>query len=167
MLPGNQRYFSALQDFNNARRKASIQEILARLTGKSSELLSYEEVAKKLKLNVRTESGIHDIPLKAIIGSVGRYTEFTRGFLPRKNGDQHRWARVKVVVDDPTGAGLPPIDVYKVGEVYFVLDGNHRVSVARDEGFELISAHVIEVKTDIPVTPVSYTHLTLPTILLV
>ncbi len=84
MLPGNQNYLSALQDFNQARRKASIQEILARLTGKSSELLSYEEVAKQLKLNVRTESGVHDIPLKAIIGSVGRYTEFTRDFLPLK-----------------------------------------------------------------------------------
>ena len=50
------------------------------------------------------------------------------------------------------GTGLPPIDVYKVGEVYFVLDGNHRVSIARQEGFEFIEAHVIEVKTDIPLT---------------
>jgi nucleotide-binding universal stress UspA family protein len=153
MLPGNQRYFSALQDFNNARRKASIQEILARLTGKSSELLSFEEVAEKLKLNVRTESGIHDIPLKAIIGSVGRYTEFTRGFLPRKDKDQQRWARVKAAVNDLEGSGLPPIEVYKVSEAYFVLDGNHRVSVARDEGFDFISAHVIEVKTDVPINP--------------
>ena len=153
MLPPNSNFRSALQDFNNARRKASIQEILARLSGRSSELLSYEEVAQKLKLNVRTERGLFDIPLKAIIGSVGRYTEFTRGFLPLKNGDQQRWARVKAMVDDPAGTGLPPIDVYKVGEVYFVLDGNHRVSVAREEGFEFISAHVIEVKTDIPITP--------------
>ena len=71
MLPGDHNYLSALQDFNNARRKASIQEILARLAGKSSELLSYEEVAEKLKLNVRTERGVYDIPLKAIVGSVG------------------------------------------------------------------------------------------------
>jgi nucleotide-binding universal stress UspA family protein len=152
MFPGNQKYFSALQDFNDARRKASIQEILARLAGKSNELLSYEEVAEKLKLNVRAERGIYDIPLKAIVGSVGRYNEFTRGFLPRKGGDPVRWARVKAVVDDPGGTGLPPIDVYKVGEVYFVLDGNHRVSIAREEGFEFIEAHVIEVKTDIPIT---------------
>ena len=153
MLPGNRHFYSALQDFTDARRKASIQEIVARLSGKSSELLSYEEVAEKLKLNVRTESGIHDIPLKAIIGSVGRYTEFTRSFLPRKDGDQQRWARVKAAIDDPEGSGLPPIEVYKVGEAYFVLDGNHRVSIAREEGSEFISAHVIEVKTDIPITP--------------
>ena len=152
MCPGNQNYLSALQDFNNARRKASIQEILARLAGKSSELLSYEEVVEKLKLNVRTERGVYDIPLKAIVGSVGRYNEFTRGFLPLKSGDQTRWARVKTVMDDPMSTGLPPIDVYKVGEAYFVLDGNHRVSIAREEGFEFIEAHVIEVKTDIPLT---------------
>ncbi len=152
MLPKDQKYLSSLQDFNNARRKASIQEILAWLAGKSSELLSYEEVAEKLNLNVRTERGIHDIPLKAIVGSVGRYNEFTRGFLPLKNGDQVRWARVKTIVDDPMSIGLPPIDVYKVGDVYFVLDGNHRVSIAREEGFEFIEAHVIEVKTEIPLT---------------
>jgi nucleotide-binding universal stress UspA family protein len=153
MFDDIQRYHSALQDFNNARRKAAIQEILARIAGKSSELLSYDEVAEKLKLNVRTESGVHDIPLNAIIGSVGRYTEFTRTFLPLKKVDKERWARVKAAIDDPVGAGLPPIEVYKVGEVYFVLDGNHRVSVAREEEFETISAHVIEVKTDIPFTP--------------
>jgi nucleotide-binding universal stress UspA family protein len=152
MLPGDNNYLSALQDFNNARRKASIQEILARLAGKSSELLSYEEVAKKLKLNVRTERGVYDIPLKDIIGSVGRYNEFTRGFLPLNNEDQRRWAHIKALVDDPAGTGMEPIEVYKVGEVYFVLDGNHRVSIAREEGFEFIEAHVIEVKTDIPLT---------------
>ena len=153
MDSGNQNFQSALQDFYNARRKASIQEILARLTGKSSELLSYEEVAKKLRLNVRTERGISDIPVKSIVGSVGRYNEFTRDFLPLKDGDKHRWARVKSAMDDPAGIGLPPIEVYKVGEVYFVSDGNHRVSVAREEGFEFIEARVIEVKTDIPLTP--------------
>jgi nucleotide-binding universal stress UspA family protein len=152
MLPDKHSYFSALQDFSNARRKASIQEILARLTGRSSELLSYEEVAEKLKLNVRTESGIQDIPLKAVIGSVGRYTEFTRDFLPRKNEDQQRWARVKVALDSPEGESLPPIEVYQVGSVYFVLDGNHRVSVAREEGNEFITAHVIVVKTDVPIS---------------
>jgi nucleotide-binding universal stress UspA family protein len=153
MPPAYTRLTSALDDFNNARRKASFQELLARLTGRSTELLSYEEVASRLKLNVRAEGGIHDIPLKAIIGSVGRYTEFSRGFLPLKDGDRQRWARVKAMIDDPEGSGMEPIEVYKVGEAYFVLDGNHRVSVAREEGFEFISAHVIDVKTDIPITP--------------
>ena len=146
-------YESAVHDFGDARAKASMQEVLARLTGKSNELLSYEQVAEKLKLNVRSESGVKEIPVKAIVGSVGRYTDFTRSFLPRHDVDKERWASVKAAIDNPTGMGLPPIDVYKVGDVYFVLDGNHRVSVARQEGFEYIQAHVIEVKTDIPLTP--------------
>jgi hypothetical protein len=146
-------YQSALQDFNDARLKASLQEALARLTGKPNELLSYDEVAQKLKLRVRSDRGIHDIPVESIVGSVGRYTDFTRTFLPRKLGNQERWARVKAVMDDPVGAGMEPIEVYKVGEAYFVLDGNHRVSIARQEGFEFIEAHIIEVKTDVPVTP--------------
>ncbi len=144
---------SARSDFNDARLQASLQEIFARLTGKSTELLSYDEVAEKLKLNARSERGIFDIPLNAIIGSVGRYSDFTRSFLPRNSNDQDRWSRVKAAIDNPSGTGLPPIEVYKVGEVYFVLDGNHRVSVARQEGFAYIQAHVIEVKTDIPLTP--------------
>jgi nucleotide-binding universal stress UspA family protein len=143
-------YQSALQDFNDARLKGSLQEALARLTGKSNELLSYDEVAQKLKLRARSDRGIREIPVDAIVGSVGRYTEFTRTFLPRRLEDQDRWARVKAVMIE---TGLEPIEVYKVGEVYFVLDGNHRVSIARQEGFEFIEAHVIEVNTNIPITP--------------
>jgi nucleotide-binding universal stress UspA family protein len=149
----NQDFQNALRDFSDARVKGVMQEVLARLTGKSNELLSYDEVALKLKLNVRSERGVQEIPVKAIVGSVGRYTDFTRSFLPRNDNDQARWARVKLAIDDPGGTGLPPIDVYKVGEAYFVLDGNHRVSVARQEGFEFIQAHVIEVKTDVPLSP--------------
>jgi nucleotide-binding universal stress UspA family protein len=154
MLNNDQQNFqSALHDFNQARAKASLQDVLARLTGKSNELLSYDEVAEKLKLNVRTDKGLMNIPVEAIVGSVGRYTDFTRSFLPLKDTDQDRWMRVRMALDDPGGIGLPPIDVYKVGEVYFVLDGNHRVSIARQEGFKTIQAYVIEVQTDVPLTP--------------
>lgn len=143
-------YQTALQDFSEARAKASMQEVLARLTGRSNELLSYDEVAEKLKLDVRSERGVQEIPLKAIVGSVGRYTDFTRSFLPRNESDRDRWVRVKAAFE--AEVKLPPIDVYKVGDVYFVLDGNQRVSVARQEGFEFIQAHVIEVKTAVPLT---------------
>ena len=142
----------AVQDFQSARQRASIQDVLARITGKPTQLLSYEEVAEKLKLRIRTERGIQHIPLDAIVGSVGRYTDFTRTFLPRRKDDRDRWAGVRVAFLED-GAGLPAIDVYKVGEVYFVIDGNHRVSIARQEGAKTIEAHVIEVKTSIPLTP--------------
>jgi len=141
----------AIRDFQAARQRASVQEILARFSGKSTQLLSYDEVAEKLKLRIRTERGVQHIPIDAIVGSVGRDTDFTRAFLPRSMVDKQRWANVKAAMED--GAGLPPIEVYKVGEVYFVMDGNHRVSIAKQEGFTSIEARVIEVRTNVPLTP--------------
>lgn len=151
MSPNQIQRQNAIHDFHAARQKAGIQEVLARITGKSAQLLSYEEVAEKLKLRARSERGVQHIPLDAIVGSVGRYTDFTRTFLPRRRDDVERWTGVKAAMEE--GAGLPPIQVYKVGETYFVIDGNHRVSIARQEGFKTIEARVIEVLTDIPLTP--------------
>lgn len=153
MSPDRIHFQAAIEDFQAARRRAAMQEVLARVTGKSSRLLSYDEVAEKLKLRARVERGVRSIPLDAIVGSVGRYSDFTRTFLPRRAEDQQRWARVKAASADPTGPGLPPIEVYQVGEVYFVVDGNHRVSIARQEGQETIEARVIEFKTDVTLTP--------------
>jgi nucleotide-binding universal stress UspA family protein len=141
----------AVEDFQAARQRAALQEILARFTGKSTQLLSYEDVAEKLKLRIRTDRGLQQIPLDAIVGSVGRYAEFTRSFLPRRMEDRERWARLKAAMYD--GTGMPPIEVYKVGEAYFVVDGNHRVSIARQEGLTSIEANVVEFKTDVHITP--------------
>jgi nucleotide-binding universal stress UspA family protein len=97
---------------------------------------------------------VQHIPLDAIVGSVGRNTDFTRTFLPRRAGDRERWANVKAVfMDVNSGQSLPPIEVYKVGEVYFVVDGNHRVSIARHEKLTTIEARVIEINTPIALTP--------------
>jgi len=151
-MPADQYKFQmAIHDFQNARQRAAVQEVLARFTGKSTQLLSYDEVAEKLKLQIRTERGLQTIPLDSIVGSVGRYTDFTRSFLPRRGDDKDRWAGVKTAIEK--GEGLPPIEVYKVGEVYFVVDGNHRVSIARQEGFDTIQARVIEFQTDVKLTP--------------
>jgi hypothetical protein len=141
----------AIYDFMQARQQAAMQGVMARLTGRSNELLSFEEVAQKLKLSQSTDLGRREIPLDGIVGSVGRYTDFTRTFLPLHDRDQDRWAGVKAAMVSPKG--VPPIDVYKVGEVYFVRDGNHRVSVARQSRSPSIEANVIEVHTDVPLTP--------------
>jgi nucleotide-binding universal stress UspA family protein len=151
-MSSNYEFHAAIQDFQSARQRAGMEEVLARISGKSNELLSYDEVAQKLKLRGRSDAGIKSIPVDAIVGSVGRYTDFTRTFLPRSNEDRERWARVKAAFMDPNQS-LPPIEVYKVGEVYFVQDGNHRVSIAKQEGFKTIEAHVIEVRTPITLTP--------------
>jgi nucleotide-binding universal stress UspA family protein len=141
----------AKQDFNRLRRLAELKLILARLTGKSIELYSYQDVRQKLKAYGGITRGSQDIPLDAIIGSVGRYNEFTRDFLPLQDELENRWVNVKIAVDEPTG--LPEIDVYKIGDAYFVLDGHHRVSVARQMGSKYIQANVIEVNAKVPITP--------------
>jgi len=142
---------AAVQDFHRARRKAALESIMARLTGKSADLLSYEDVRQKLKARGAAGQRLKEIPLDAIVGSVGRYTDFTRSFLPRQDSDEGRWARVKVAVTD--WGGLPPIKVYQIGQTYFVLDGNHRVSVARQVGATHIEAYVTEVHTKVPLSP--------------
>ncbi len=144
---------TAREDFRRARQQAALQEIVGRLTGKPVELLSYEDVYRKLKATGSAERGLRDIPLDAIVGSVGRYTDFTRTFLPRQNSDEDRWAGVKAAATDMSASGLPPIEVYQIGEAYFVRDGNHRVSVARQMGATHVQAYVIEVRTRVPISP--------------
>ena len=146
-------YQAAIADFRAARQRAALQEIMARLTGQSVGLLSYEEVARKLKTSGSVHRGRQDVPLDGIVGSVGRYTDFTRSFLPRHDSDQDRWARVMALAADAGSAGLPPIEVYKIGEAYFVLDGHHRVSIARQMGATHIEAYVVEVQTRVPLSP--------------
>ncbi|MAU01129.1 MAG: universal stress protein UspA [Anaerolineaceae bacterium] len=141
---------AALEDFQQARRQAAMQQLLARFTGEQTELLSYDDVRKKLKVTNVRERGLHDIPVDKIIGSVGRYKDFTRSFLPKSDSGGHRWASVKAAVSDL--AGLPPIEVYQLGDAYFVIDGNHRVSIARQLEVPTISAYVTEVKTRVPLT---------------
>ncbi|MGC9400177.1 MAG: universal stress protein [Anaerolineae bacterium] len=145
------QYWLAAEDFYRARRAADLEQVLARLTGKPDALLSYEEVRRKLHATVKHPQGVQDIPLDAIAGSVGRYSDFTRSFLPKNQDDIERWSRVFLATTGMTG--VPPIEVYKVGSVYFVKDGHHRVSVARQLGTQYIQARVIEVETKVPLEP--------------
>ena len=142
---------SALQDFWRARRKAALEQIMAYLRGESADLLSYDEVRKKLKVTGSSGWKLQEIPLAAIIGSVGRYSDFTRNFLPKLDSDQTRWANVQAAAARP--GGVPPIEAYQIGDVYFVLDGNHRVSVAKQLGATHIEAYVMKVRTKVPLSP--------------
>jgi nucleotide-binding universal stress UspA family protein len=144
-------FASAVRDFRRARSRAALEGIMARLTGKPAELLSYEEVRQKLKAKGVKRRELKEIPLDAIVGSVGRYSDFTRTFLPRRDSDADRWARVKLAVTDLNG--VPPVEVYQIDRAYFVLDGNHRVSVARELGANYIEAYVTEIRTKVPLTP--------------
>jgi nucleotide-binding universal stress UspA family protein len=151
MMETNDLVYSAvLRDFREARRRAALEDLKARLTGKSDDLLSYEAVRDLLQVEGSVSRGLQDIPLDAIVGSVGRYHDFTRSFLPRRESDQHRWANVKLKA--LYQGGFPPIEVYKLGDVYFVLDGNHRVSVTRQLGADTIQAYVTEVHSRVPLS---------------
>ncbi len=134
--------------FHGARSRAFWQEMLAHLRGKPAELLSFDDIKARLRLREESYKGLQDIELDKIVGSVGRYREFTRDFLPKNNKLQERWSRVYAVANSMEG--LPPIEVYKVGDVYFVRDGNHRVSVARKLGAKTIQAHVTELPSPVP-----------------
>lgn len=140
-----------MQDFRQARWRASLEVIMAGLTGRSIDLLSYEDIRQKFKIVGGSTRGLRDIPLDAIVGSVGRYNDFTRTFLPRQDNAEQRWASVQLA--QVNSAGLPPIEVYQIGQVYFVVDGNHRVSVARQLGASHIQAHVTQFKTTVPLEP--------------
>jgi len=140
----------AVQDFRSARQKAALREIVARFTGDSTELLSFDEVRQKLKAQIGPIKVLKEIPINAIIGSVNRYQDFSRDFLPGQNIDEQRWANVELA--NYGSLGLPPIEVYQIDEVFFVSDGNHRVSVAKQIGSAQIQAYVTEVHTRVPLT---------------
>ena len=144
-------YQLAIRDFQRARKEAAMQQVLARVQGKSSDLLCYDDVRRHLRATGKPiERGLQEIPLDKIVGSVGRYQDFTRSFLPKNDSNEERWARVMTAITDMKG--IPPIEVYQVGDAYFVKDGNHRVSVARQLGSKTISAYVTEVETRVPLT---------------
>jgi nucleotide-binding universal stress UspA family protein len=141
----------ALEDFRRARLKASLQDVIARLTGSSTELLSYDDVRKRLRAVESPIRELREIPVDAIVGSVGRYNDFTRDFLPRTDSDRQRWAKVKELM--LSQSGVPPIEVYQIGDAYFVKDGNHRVSVAKEMELSHIEAYVTPVHSSVPLSP--------------
>lgn len=144
-------YRKALEDFHKARSKAAFQRFWANIRGESLELLPYDEISSKLRAVNQTNRGLQQVPLKQIVGSVNRTEDFDRNFLPLRDSDSSRWAQVKTAMTSPYAQGLPPVQLYKLGDAYFVLDGNHRVSIAREMHLEDIEAYVTEVHTRVPV----------------
>jgi hypothetical protein len=138
-------------DYSAARTKAFFNSVLARLAGRPNRLLSFEAVKDKLGLRGSAYRGLRAVPVKAIIGSVDRYRDFDRAFLPAQTFTADRWKSINRAFYSDTE--LPPVKLYQIGDVYFVLDGNHRVSVAREHDIEFIDAEVIEVRSRVPLTP--------------
>ncbi len=138
-------------DYDTARAKALFNSVLARLAGRPNRLLSFDQVKEKLHLRGSVYCGLQTVPVKNIIGSVDRYRDFDRAFVPAQPFTSERWKAInRAFYRDEA---LPPIKLYQVGEAYFVLDGHHRVSVAREHGGEFIDAEVVKVQSRVPLTP--------------
>ena len=135
----NQYRSSAVLDFQRARRRARRAELNARLRGRGNRLLPFDEIRAELRAQNPLYEGIRQIPLADIIGSVGRYNDFTREFLPLTESMRERWVNLHML---SSAQGWPPIELYQIGNAYFVRDGNHRVAVAHEIGMTSIEAKV-------------------------
>ena len=137
-------------NFNSARWHAFLEDVMGLLCRRPKGLLSFDEVKRKLDLLSSRDRGVYEIPLDKIVGSVGRCCEFTRTFWPRREELRKRWQRVFTLIH--SASGLSPIEVYQVGDIYFVFDGHHRVSVMRQIGLKVIEAHITEFVSPIRLT---------------
>ena len=141
----------AESDFSKARSKALINEIQHFLNPEESQLLSFTDVKKMLKPSGEVYQGMQVVPVKLIAGSEGRYKDFDNHFFPKSIHLKKRWTSIdKAHLSDVI---LPPIVLYELGGLYFVRDGNHRVSVARAQGVENIDAEVISLQSEIRLKP--------------
>ncbi len=146
----NDVYSQDQLDFSGARAKAFLRSVLGVISGHRHRMLAWDDVKDKLRLGGMVYRGMQVVPIENIVGSVGRYKDFDDAFLPTTNTLSMRWRKVnRAFYDD---VSLPPIQLYKVGDAYFVLDGNHRVSVAREHGIAFIDAEVTEAISRVPTT---------------
>ncbi len=141
----------AESDFARARNKALFNEIQHLLTPEEAAMISLKAVRKVVKTQSETYIGMKVIPINKIVGSEGRYKDFDNQFFPKRSIIKERWEHVdEAVIKDIV---LPPIKVYELGGLYFVRDGNHRVSVAKAKGVEFIDAEVVSLQTEIKLSP--------------
>lgn len=137
-------------DIRDAWRSAELDKLTANSSGHMAEMLPLDAIRRQLRQQNPFYRGVQAIPLDLIVGSIGRYREFTRRFLPLADSSRERWANVETLADT---TGWPPIDVYLVGGVYFANDGNHRVSVARYLEMATIEACVWEYPVSVKFDP--------------
>lgn len=141
----------ARSDYSRVRFKAFLNRVWSVISGQPATLLSYDEIKEKLRIGGPIYRGVQTVRVDQIVGSLNRYHQFDRAFLPRRDDTASRWQKVdRAFYED---IHLPPIVLYKVAQVYFVVDGHHRVSVAREQGQIYIEAEVRECSTRVNITP--------------
>ena len=138
---------TAEDDFTRARNKALFNEIQHFLSPEEVSLISLNDVKQLLKPTAETYVGMKIVPIEKIVGSEGRYNDFDNHFFPKSSHLRNRWQHVdEAAIKDII---LPPIKVYEISGLYFVRDGNHRVSVAKSRGTEFIDAEVVSLQSEI------------------
>lgn len=138
------------EDFERAYSKAFWRKVLKKLSGENNELLPFDSVRTQLPMKGQHYIGLKQVPIDQIVGSLGHYRDFDRAFLPLQKRTRNRWISIDRAHYEEVE--LPPVDLYKMGEVYFVKDGNHRVSVARERGQTFLDAYVTEIEIPILLT---------------
>jgi hypothetical protein len=149
-LPTGLTVADAQDDFMRARRRQAVSRLarfLSRERGDIDVILPFDEVVAALGRVSERDLGLHALPLDSIVGTVDRRSGFDREFRPTTSRVRTRWERIAAAMR--RGDPLPPISVYRIGEVHFVKDGHHRVSVARALGLRDIDAFVTEVVTEV------------------
>ncbi|HEY6221355.1 MAG TPA: hypothetical protein VIX13_02360 [Candidatus Eisenbacteria bacterium] len=140
-----------MTQFDAARRAALMGDLLRIVLGRPRDLLPFDEVRERLHLRRFVERDVQEVPLDRVVGTVGREHDFNRAFLPRRESLRDRWRKMTELAEGPEG--FPPVELYQVGDSYFVVDGHHRVSVARSMGLTTIEARVKEFLAPVPLSP--------------
>ncbi len=130
----------AVSKFHNSYVRAKVKRLLARLTGRSRALLDLDDVRKSKPIESMHEAGCMTVDVRKIVGSECRVCDFDCDFLPLTDANQQRW--VSVYAARLCGVSLPAVSLVQVGDVYYIRDGHHRVSVARLLGEQYIEANV-------------------------
>lgn len=143
MLDEKRLRLEAAERYEGLRRRAQLAELWARVRGRPARLLRPEEVDDGLMTRTRHDAGVQQVPIDAIVGSLGRAYDFTPAFLPRAGANGERWIQLYTALHSL--AGFPEVELIRVGDRYIVADGHHRISVARAAGLTHIPAHVTEV----------------------
>ncbi|MBC6720285.1 transcriptional regulator [Treponema sp. Marseille-Q4130] len=139
------------EDFNKAHSKALFNEIQHFLNPEEASLISFAEIKSILKPKDEIYVGLKTIPIDKIVGSEGRYKDFDNRFFPKSGFLRERWKHVDAAQYE--SIVLPPIKAYELGGLYFVRDGNHRVSVAKARGIEFIDAEIVSLQSEIKLKP--------------
>jgi hypothetical protein len=140
----------ATDDFLRARRRQTVRRLaqrVARTPGDVDVILPFDEVVAELGRVGERELGLQVVPLDSVVGTVDKPHGFDRSFRPTSSRVRGRWERIAEAMRK--GEPIPPVSLYRVGDVHFVRDGHHRVSVARALGRPDIDAYVTEIRTRI------------------